>query len=206
MEKKYIALTFDDGPNTTTTSEVLDILEKYHVTGSFFLVGDEINEESIKQAKRAFDMGCEINNHSKTHPAMPQMSKDEILSEVEFTNQKIIGITGKAPSFFRPPYIAVNELMLDIIPLTFIAGYGCSDWLPEVSAEERYKKVMEQADNGAIILLHDAKGNDNTVAALEMIIPDLLSQGYELVTVSDLFRLCGCEPKKGVVYSSVFDR
>lgn len=206
MEKKYIALTFDDGPNNTTTSEVLDILEKYHVTGSFFLVGDEINEESMKQAKRAFDMGCEINNHSKTHPAMPQMSKDEILSEVEFTNREIIGITGKAPSFFRPPYIAVNDLMLEIIPLTFIAGYGCSDWLPEVSAEERYKKVMEQADNGAIILLHDAKGNDNTVAALEMIIPDLISQGYELVTVSDLFRLCGCEPKKGVVYSSVFDR
>ncbi len=206
MEKKYIALTFDDGPNTTTTSEVLDILEKYHVKGSFFLVGDEINEESIKQAKRAFDMGCEINNHSKTHPAMPEMSKDEILAEVEFTNQKIIGITGKAPLFFRPPYIAVNDLMLDIIPLTFIAGYGCSDWLPEVSAEERYKKVMEQADNGAIILLHDAKGNDNTVAALEMIIPDLISQGYDLVTVSDLFRLCGCEPKKGVVYSSVFDR
>ena len=206
MEKKYIALTFDDGPNTTTTSEIIDILEKYHVIGSFFLVGNEITEESRKQAKRAFDMGCEINNHSKTHPAMPELSEDEILAEIDFTNRKITEITGKAPSFFRPPYIAVNDMMHDIIPLPFIAGYGCSDWLPEVSAEERYQKIMEQADNGAIILLHDAKGNDNTVAALEMIIPDLISQGYELVTVSDLFRLCGCEPKKRVVYSNVFDR
>lgn len=63
-EKKVIALTFDDGPNTTTTNEVLDILEEYDAVASFFLIGDNISEESAASVKRAYDMGCEIDNHS----------------------------------------------------------------------------------------------------------------------------------------------
>ena len=63
---KVIALTFDDGPNVTCTPKVLDLLEKYGVKASFFLIGDNIDEQSAEVVKRAYTMGCEINNHSRS--------------------------------------------------------------------------------------------------------------------------------------------
>ena len=105
---KYIALTFDDGPNTVTTPMVLDVLEKHSAVGTFFLEGNNINEESAKVVKRAVEMGCEIENHSRTHTAFPQLTAEEMTAEIDFTTEKIIGITGRAPKFFRPPYIALN--------------------------------------------------------------------------------------------------
>ena len=85
---KQIALTFDDGPNTTTTMEVLDKLEKYNIIGSFFLIADRINEESAKSVKRAYEMGCEINNHSKTHSFMDKLDTKTIRDEVSCTSQE----------------------------------------------------------------------------------------------------------------------
>ena len=98
MENKYIALTFDDGPNTVTTPQVLEMLKKHNVTGSFFLVGDNINEESARIARECFEYGCEICNHSRTHSAMPQQTSEEIKAEIEYTNDKIKQITGGAQS------------------------------------------------------------------------------------------------------------
>ncbi|HAM69998.1 MAG TPA: hypothetical protein DCP68_10365, partial [Ruminococcus sp.] len=72
--KKLIALTFDDGPNTTTTNDVLDLLAEYDAKASFFLIGDNINSASAASVKRAYDMGMEIDNHSKTHSNMSKMT------------------------------------------------------------------------------------------------------------------------------------
>lgn len=200
---KVIALTFDDGPNTTTTGEVLDVLEKYGARGTFFLIGDNINEQSAENVKRAYKMGCEIANHSKTHSYMNKMSAEDIKAEIEFTNEKIKEIVGTEPKFFRPPYIAVDKNMFDSIDLTFISGYGCEDYEVKVTAEQRYQRTMDQVKDGAIILLHDQQGNFQTVQALEMIIPELLDQGYELVTCSELFFAKGVElrPDNDIVYS-----
>lgn len=194
-ERKVIALTFDDGPNTTTTNEVLDVLEKYGIKASFFLIGDNIDDESAKAVKRAYDMGCEIGNHSRTHSYMDKMTAEEIKAEVDFVNEKVIEITGEAPTFFRPPYIAVNDTMFETIEMPFIAGYGANDWEDRVPADRRALMVLRQAKNGAIILLHDAKGNSKTVEALDTIIPELQSQGYEFVTISEVFRECGAQPE-----------
>ena len=76
-EVKYIALTFDDGPNATTTNEVIDKLEKYGIVASFFLIGNNVNDESAKAVKRAYDLGCEIDNHSRTHSNMKELSAEE---------------------------------------------------------------------------------------------------------------------------------
>lgn len=190
-EKKYIALTFDDGPNTTTTNEVLDVLEQYGIKGSFFLIGNNINDESAKSVKRAYDMGCDIGNHSKSHPYMNELSVEEIEAEIDYVNEKIVEITGEEPKFFRPPYIAINNTMYDAIDLTFIAGFGCNDWDDKVTAERRAKVIIRQAQDGGIILLHDAQGNSKTVEALHTIIPELQAQGYEFVTLSELFEIKG---------------
>ncbi len=191
IEKKYIALTFDDGPNTTTTNEVLDVLEQYGIKGSFFLIGNNINSESEKSVKRAYDMGCDIGNHSKSHPYMNELSVEEIEAEIDYVNDKIVEITGEEPKFFRPPYIAINNTMYDTIDLTFISGFGCNDWDDKVTAERRAKVIIRQAQDGGIILLHDAQGNSKTVEALHTIIPELQAQGYEFVTLTELFEIKG---------------
>lgn len=191
--KPTIAITFDDGPNATTTMEVLDILEKYQVRASFFLIGTNINDESAKSAKRAFDLGCDIENHSKTHSYMDKMTADEIKDEIAYVNDKVKEITGTTPKFFRPPYIAVNSTMYDNIDMTFISGLGCNDWDDKVTAEYRAKYLEKKAADGVIFLLHDAEGNSKTVEALDKAIPILLEKGFQFATISELFELKGVE-------------
>lgn len=189
--KPVIALTFDDGPNTTTTNQVLDLLEKYQVRASFFLIGDNINDESAKSVKRAYDLGCEINNHSKTHSYMNKMTAEEIKAEVDFVSEKVKEITGEPPVFFRPPYIAVNDTMYENIDMPFISGYGCNDWDDKVPVERRLIALRRYLKDGIIILLHDAQGNDKTVEMLDTLIPEMIEGGYQFVTVSELFELKG---------------
>lgn len=191
--KPTIAITFDDGPNATTTMEVLDILEKYQVRASFFLIGTNINDESAKSVKRAFDLGCDIENHSKTHSYMDKMTADEIKDEVAYVNDKVKEITGTTPKFFRPPYIAVNDTMYENIDMTFISGNGCNDWDDKVTAEYRAKYLEKKAADGVIFLLHDAEGNSKTVEALDKAIPILLEKGFQFATISELFKLKGIE-------------
>ena len=198
---KICALTFDDGPNITTTVQVLDKLEEYEIIGSFFLVGNNINTSTEEVVKRAYNMGCEINNHSKTHSEMNKMEVADIQAEIKYTNDKIEEITGEKPNFFRPPYIAVNNTMFENIDMTFISGYGANDWDDSVSAEERAEKVLNQAKDGCIILLHDMQGNSKTVEALDIIIPKMLEDGYEFVTVSEVFERKEIEPLSNIVYS-----
>lgn len=191
ISKPLVALTFDDGPNTTTTVKVLDIIEKYDITASFFLIGNNINALNEKVIRRAYDMGCEIDNHSKSHSYMNKMEADEIAEEVAFVSDKVKEITGEPTKFFRPPYIAVNQTMYDNIDMPFICGAGCNDWDINVTVEERIENTLNQIKDGTIVLLHDAQGNNKTVEALDVIIPTLLDEGYQFVTVSELFEAKG---------------
>lgn len=191
--KPTIALTFDDGPNTTTTVEILDLLEKYQVRASFFLVGQNLNDETAKVVKRAYDLGCDIENHSMTHSYMDKMTAEEIADEINTLNSKITDITDETPKFFRPPYIAVNNTMYDTIDMTFISGLGCNDWDEKVTTDRRVLVLERRAKDGLIFLLHDAEGNSQTVEALDQAIPYLLEQGYQFATISELFELKGVE-------------
>ena len=82
---KYVCLSFDDGPNNqpgdNTMNDMLDILEKYSVPASFFLIGNKITEENKKVILRAFNMGCDIQNHTWTHPFMTKLTKEEMMEE-----------------------------------------------------------------------------------------------------------------------------
>ncbi len=204
-EPKLIALTFDDGPNTHTTPKVLDLLEEYDAQASFFLIGDKINEESAAVAKRAHDMGCEINSHSKTHSDMSVMSAEEIQAEMEYVDEWVYSITGEYPKFFRPPYLNVSQTMYDAIEIPFITGLSSGDSNSEATAQTVTEKVLSNARDGAIILMHDFWGNDKTVEALQTILPELQSQGYEFVTLTELFERQGEMPLHGVCYREVLE-
>lgn len=204
LKMPRIALTFDDGPNTEITPLVLDLLEKHQIVGTFFLIANNITPESAQMVRRAVNLGCEIENHSVTHTFMDKMTPEEIHRETEECTRRIVEITGRAPEFFRPPFISISQQLIDEIPLTFICGSGCEDWVPTVSAEERARRVLANARDGEIVLLHDMKWNMNTVEALKVIIPTLKERGYTFHTVSDLFRSCGVTPVRNRMYSNVF--
>lgn len=199
-----IALTFDDGPNTVVTPLVLDLLEEHGIVASFFLIADNITPESARQARRAYDMGCTIENHSRTHGFMDRMTAEQIREEVRYCTEKIVEITGEEPRFFRPPFIALNQEMFDNIGLTFICGSGCEDWVPTVPAEERARRVLASAKDGEIVLLHDMLHNENTVEALKTIIPELKNRGFTFCTVRQIFTECGVTPVRNRIYSNVY--
>lgn len=201
--EKLIALTFDDGPNTTTTNEVLDVLEEYDAVGSFFLIGSNINEESAVSVKRAYDMGCEINNHSRTHSYMADLSPEQLAEEIDSVNEQVYAITGEYPHFFRPPFISTSQTMYDEIDLPFICGFDCKDFMESVTAKDRSDAILSAAKDGLIVLLHDAAGNDQTVEALKTVVPTLKEEGYRFVTLSELFALQGETPKGNLIYSEV---
>lgn len=205
METKYVALTFDDGPSIDTTPALLEILKKYNVKASFFLVGSSMTKETVKYAEEAYAMGCELCNHSENHKGMSSLSDEEIVEEVNIAEEKIKQITGKNTLFFRPPYIDYNNRMMELIDKIFICGDGAEDWEPAISAEERYERIVAQVKNGSVILLHDMEGNINTVRAVEMIIPKLIEEGYEFVTMSELFEKCRVAAERNVIYSNVFE-
>ena len=202
-DKKVIALTFDDGPNTTTTSAVLDLVEQYGIKVSFFVIGQNINAQSAEVMKRAYSLGCEINSHSYTHSYMDKMTAEEIRDEMERTAQLIYDNVGEYPKFFRPPYIAVNSTMYENIDIPFISGIGCNDWDDRVTVEKRVKFVTEKCGDGCIVLLHDAAGNSKTAEALKEIIPRMLEEGYVFVTTDELFKVKGIVPSadKEIIYS-----
>lgn len=202
-EKPVIALTFDDGPNTNTTVKVLEKLEKYDIVATFFVIGININENSGEIMKQAVDMGCEIGNHSNTHANLSKLTFDEVMEELNTTADLVKKYTGKTPKVFRPPFIAINQEMYDKIEMPVIAGIGAEDWKPEINAEKRAEMIISQVKDGTFILLHDMNGNQQTVDALDIIIPTLLDQGYQFATVSELFAVKKVTPQKNVLYGNV---
>lgn len=200
---KYIALSFDDGPEPTTTPLILDLLEEYDIPASFFLWGEKIVPEREQYIKRAVSLGCDIENHSFTHKQMTRLSDEEILDEIEKTSAAIENVIGKRPEFFRPPFINHDQRLHDLVDLTFINGLNCMDWEGRVTTEQRIEGMRRIVDDGVIFLLHDFDENYNTVEMLKTIIPEFKEQGYTFVTVPELFKRFQVEPQRDSIYSKL---
>lgn len=202
-DMKLIALTFDDGPSKGITDEILSILEENGAVASFFLIGQQINEDTEYLMKKAHAMGCSLENHSFTHEDLRDLSPEAIREQIDMTSRRIEAAVGEAPKFFRPPYLLFNDKMFDNIPLTFISGFPIDDWVPEVTAQMREQRLMETVCPGYITLLHDFPDNYSTAEALRAVLPKLKEQGYSFVTIRDLFTKTGTEPKSRVVYRTL---
>nr|AIA90646.1 Polysacc_deac_1 [uncultured Pseudobutyrivibrio sp.] len=98
----------------------MDKLEENGIVATFFLIGQNITEATIPIMERQLELGCEIANHSLTHSDMTKFTAEEIINEIQKTNQKIYDAVGVTPAFFRPPYISVNNTMYENIDLAFI--------------------------------------------------------------------------------------
>ncbi len=199
---KLIALTFDDGPNGQMMPAFLDYLKEENVKATFFVIG--VHVPTYKNViKRAYDEGHEIGNHSYSHINLTELSKDQMLAEIEKCQVEVELVTGERPKFFRPPFLAVNDLMNENIDLPYASGYTINDGTEGTIADDRYYRTVTQAHDGAIMLLHCSNHNDETLEALKRIIPELRSQGYEFVTLSELFARTGVTPETGIMYKDV---
>jgi polysaccharide deacetylase family sporulation protein PdaB len=186
---KRIALTFDDGPNAQFTPQVLDILKEQKAKATFFVLGSSVQSHP-DLAKRIVDEGHVIANHSWNHPHLPQIAKKEVAKELDRTRDVVKKVTGKEMNLMRPPYGEVNDEVLSTLGKRNLSvikwDVDTEDWKGK-SPEEIVQTAISHAQNGSIILMHDAGGDrTSTVQALRTLISQLKSQGYELVTVNQL--------------------
>lgn len=192
---KLVALTFDDGPSDKTML-ILDRLEKYHVKASFFMVGQMLNDDNKPILDRVVKLNCEVNNHSWGWQSMNEMSPEEIRDSIDKTSAAIKKYTGKAPKFFRPPNLATSDTLYATAGLPQCSGVLGMDWQGcNTSAEDRANNVLRGVKDGAIVLLHCTQPDPHpTPEALDILIPELQKQGYEFVTVSEMFQRKGVTP------------
>jgi len=184
--RPMIALTFDDGPGNLT-NQVLDILEQHGVVATFFVIGRQIESHS-ETVLRAYNMGSEIANHTWSHRSLEQISADSIRSQLQDTSDAIESVIGVPPLHMRPPYGRINSDVESVtkelgLPIIFWA-VDPSDYLRGRTPERVYDEVMENVRDRDIILLHDI--HERTIEATRRLIPSLISQGYQFVTVSEL--------------------
>ena len=165
---------------------MINILGERNIKTTFFVVGDWVDKypESVKALS---DAGHEVMNHSSKHPHMTQISKDEMIKELNDCGSKIEAVTGRKPELFRPPYGDYNN---DVVGTARECGYYTIQWSvdsldwKDLSADEIYSRVVPKAAPGAIILFHNAA--KHTPEALPRILDELIAQGYEIVPISEL--------------------
>ncbi|WP_145939642.1 polysaccharide deacetylase family protein [Paenibacillus glacialis] len=190
-QKKVIALTFDDGPDYTKTPEILSLLKKYQAKATFFVVGNRV-EKFPQLVKQASLEGHEIGNHSFDHPSFQNIPRTKLLNELTRTQEAIYKATGQKPTLFRPPGGSYNESAVNIckdnqlLMILWSWDQDTKDWTSP-GVNKIVNKVLNNVDNGDIVLMHDYVHNSiQTVDALKIILPELIKRGYSFVTVSDL--------------------
>ncbi|MBM7631647.1 polysaccharide deacetylase family protein [Geomicrobium sediminis] len=193
---QQIALTFDDGPDPRHTTQVLEVLEKYDVPATFFVLGSRA--EAYPELLTTIDeQGHDIGSHTFWHPNLTDDEEsDDLIGQLDWeltqTEEVIDEIVGYRPRLFRAPYGGLNiELMERLVALDNVAiGWDAdsNDWR-QIPAEEIVEILREEISPGSIVLMHDGGNWDQTITsaqALDILIPELQSDGYEFVTISDM--------------------
>ncbi len=185
-DKKYVALTFDDGPHYKYTDILLDGLKKRNVKATFFILGSNA-EKNYKVVKRISDEGHLIGNHTYSHKNLYRLKEETIKKEIDKTNQILEAITGKTPKYFRPSYGNYNGKILKLANMEAILwNVDSLDWKIRNSKRITYR-VINKVNDGSIILMHDIY--KSSVNAALLIIDKLQEEGYEFVTVEELLNL-----------------
>lgn len=196
--KPMIALTFDDGPGKRT-GELLDQLEKYNSRATFFMLGQNAKNNGAL-IRRMANQGCELSNHSMTHANLSTMDPAGISGEVDGTNKIINGFVANGSTSLRPPYGAVSDTLKGTVKMPFIMwSVDTLDWQTK-NAKATVDAVLNTVKDGDIVLMHDI--HSTTIDAALELIPKLVEQGYQLVTVSELAEARGVTLENGQQYYS----
>lgn len=186
IKDKKIAISFDAAWGIEYTEDILDILDKYDVKTTFFLVGFWVDKYP-EYVKEIHNRGHEVGNHSSNHPYMTKLSNDQIAEELNKTGSKIFELTGEKPILFRPPYGDYND---NVIKICRENGYYAIQWdvdsldWKELGTQAVVDRVTRNVSDGSIVLFHN---NAKYVSEyLPLVLAKLKEEGYEIVPVSEL--------------------
>lgn len=188
-----IALTFDDGPHPVYTKRILDILEKYNIKATFFMVGENVlNYTDAAIAVKS--AGHEIGNHTQSHKS--KLGEKELMREIVNCDEILFNTLGCQTNLLRPPEgVVLDSTLRCCASLEYsiiLWNIDTRDWA-HTKPTAIYDNVMQNIDSGDIILMHDYIGKGSpTPEALELILPRLLKEGYKFVTVSELISDSDC--------------
>jgi len=199
-----IAVTFDDGPHSERTEQILDTLEGTDARVTFFVLGENFhgNEDIIR---RAFEMGHEIVGHTYAHYDLQLEPRETVIYEMQKSFYMIYELLGYSPRLFRPPYGHMGGYVIDV---AYEYGFPIIGWNIDTldwyyrCAEHTARYMIDNATNRAIILAHDTVRM--TPDSMEYAIPVLIEMGFQLVTVSELFYHSGILLRPGMVYSNAW--
>ena len=194
-----VYLTFDDGPHPVNTPRILEVLAAHGVRGTFFVVGSMV-ERWPETARRIVEAGHSIQLHSWGHGNLTRFTHEEFIRDTTLTQSVLAEVVDRRSTCLRPPYGAVNDTLEEWaeeaglkVVLWTVAG---ADWL-DISGQAVARRVLDGVSPGAVVLLHDGGGpRDRTVAALEIILPELSRAGYRVrpmcssLPVTEPVRVC----------------
>lgn len=183
--KKYVALTFDDGPHWKYTGYLLDTLKTKGVHATFFVLWENAERypEIIAREKTEWH---EIGSHSWDHPSFLKLSNATQIMQISKTDYVLMRETGEKATLFRPPYGAYNKNTLKNVEKTFVMwSVDSRDWKNR-NVEKNIATTMSQVYDGSIILFHDI--HKESIESIPALIDKLRAQGYEFLTVSELYK------------------
>ncbi|MEW4922223.1 polysaccharide deacetylase family protein [Algibacter sp. 2305UL17-15] len=189
-KEKRIAITFDDGPNSKFTTQILELLKTYNAKATFFCTGKQI-EQHANIVKRIVNDGHTIGNHSYSHsPYFDFYGKRKVMAEIEKTNALIEALIGKKMNLFRPPYGVTNPSISKAVKETkhLVIGWNIRS-LDTVKKNEQniLNGILRKISPGAVILLHDSK--EITISVLEQLLLFLQQNDYQPTTIDALFNI-----------------
>lgn len=184
IKKKYVALTFDDGPSGFT-KEIIDLLKKYEYNATFFVLGNKLNVDYKDVLKESINNGNEIGVHGFSHKSFTRLKTEALEEEISKSKKYVYNLTGYMPNLVRPPYGNINNNIRNLNLGPYILWNNDTlDWKLR-NAKKIYERLINSIEENNIILMHDTYLT--TYKALELILPYLKENNYEVVTVSTLF-------------------
>jgi peptidoglycan-N-acetylglucosamine deacetylase len=186
---QVVALTFDDGPHPQNTPRILDLLDKYDVKATFFMMGRNV-ERFPDVTRQVIARGHEVGNHSYSHPKLVWMSPGAVRDEIDRTDRLLreAGVTG--PIHFRPPHAAKFVVLPHVLRqtrrLSVLGDVDVEEWKGH-RAEVMVAAALSQVRPGSIIGFHDVLGAE-TAKTVDAVVPELQRRGYAFERISELIR------------------
>ena len=188
IKKKYVALTFDDGPSRFT-KEIIDLLKKYEYNATFFVLGNKLNVDYTDILKESINNGNEIGIHGFSHKSFTRLKTEALEEEITKSKKYVYNLTEYMPNLVRPPYGNINNNIRNLNLGPYILWNNDTlDWKLR-DTKKIYERLINSIEENNIILMHDTYLT--TFKALEIILPYLKENNYVVTTVSKIYELNG---------------
>lgn len=182
-EAPMVALTFDDGPSENATRRILKVLKDNYSRATFFMVGTRVQKYPEIVAEIA-EGGNELGNHTFDHANLTKIDSVARAAQIDQVDVYVYSATERYTTVIRPPYGAYDDSVVQQLkPPIVLWDLDTLDWKNR-NAQMIVDKVMNAVKDGDVILMHDIY--DSTAEAVEMLVPMLKAQGYQIVTVSEM--------------------